>query len=187
MREAGQYKAPDDDPFHRLMELSLYDDRNPIKDWMENGRSNADPLLDEEDTESDAPIPSRMVVEVDDNRESQRITGTSSLAEWAGEHVGDTHIGKRKVQTLPRKQKAKKQNKKAKKRSVGSDKSTESDHERCSPSYQESGDSSSPSAFDGDAGVEGGTSAPPSTTIHFIGETEFTHATQDQDHGAPHS
>jgi hypothetical protein len=82
----------DEDPFSKLMELSLYDDMNPIRDWMENGksllqnkfimylhscctclnlcvgRSNADPFLDEEDTESDTPIPNRMFTEGDDTR-----------------------------------------------------------------------------------------------------------------------
>jgi hypothetical protein len=40
----------EEDPFDKLMELSLYDSQNPIWDWMEHGRSNKDPLLDEEDT-----------------------------------------------------------------------------------------------------------------------------------------
>jgi hypothetical protein len=35
---------------------------------MEHGRSNADPLLDEEDTKSGAPIPSSVVTEGDDSR-----------------------------------------------------------------------------------------------------------------------
>jgi hypothetical protein len=29
----------DEDPFSKLMELSLYDDMNPIRDWMENAKS----------------------------------------------------------------------------------------------------------------------------------------------------
>jgi hypothetical protein len=40
----------EEDPFDKLMELSLYDSQNSIRDWMEHGRSNEDPLLDEEDT-----------------------------------------------------------------------------------------------------------------------------------------
>jgi hypothetical protein len=40
----------EEDPFDKLMELSLYDSQNPIQDWMEHSRSNEDPLLDEEDT-----------------------------------------------------------------------------------------------------------------------------------------
>jgi hypothetical protein len=38
LRQAGTYER-DKDPFSKLMELSLYDDRNPIRDWMENGKS----------------------------------------------------------------------------------------------------------------------------------------------------
>lgn len=79
MRKAGLYKPPDEDPFHRLMELSSYDERNPIRDWMENGQSNADLVLDEEDIESDIPIPSRLVTEDDGPRVLTRITGTCSL------------------------------------------------------------------------------------------------------------
>jgi hypothetical protein len=43
----------EEDPFHKLMELSHYDEHNLIREWMEHGRSNADSLLDEEDTQSD--------------------------------------------------------------------------------------------------------------------------------------
>jgi hypothetical protein len=35
---------------------------------MEHSRSNEDPLLDEEDTQSDTPIPSRIVTQGDDVR-----------------------------------------------------------------------------------------------------------------------
>jgi hypothetical protein len=35
---------------------------------MEHDRSNVDPLLDEEDTQSDTPISSRIVMEGDDSR-----------------------------------------------------------------------------------------------------------------------
>jgi hypothetical protein len=48
---------------------------------MEHGRSNEDPLLDEEDTKSDTPIPSRIVTEGDDSRSLQRITDKSSLVD----------------------------------------------------------------------------------------------------------
>jgi hypothetical protein len=51
----------EEDPFSQLMELSLYDTNNPIRQWMEMVRSNADPVLDEEDTESDTQLPSSIV------------------------------------------------------------------------------------------------------------------------------
>ncbi|TVU26044.1 hypothetical protein EJB05_28572, partial [Eragrostis curvula] len=58
LKEAGLFQPPQqEDPFEKLMELSLYDETNPIRDWMENGRSNATPLLDEEAADSDTPIP----------------------------------------------------------------------------------------------------------------------------------
>jgi hypothetical protein len=47
--QAGLYKR-EEDLFHKLMELSLYDAQNPIREWMEHDQSNVDPLLDEEDT-----------------------------------------------------------------------------------------------------------------------------------------
>jgi hypothetical protein len=71
----------EEDPFNKLMELSLYDAQNPIRDLMEHGRSKADPLLDEEDTQSDTTILSRIVTEGDDTRTLQKITGTSSLVD----------------------------------------------------------------------------------------------------------
>jgi hypothetical protein len=50
----------EEDPFDKLMELSLYDAQNPIRDWMEYSQSNEDPLLDEEDTHSDTPHPEQV-------------------------------------------------------------------------------------------------------------------------------
>jgi hypothetical protein len=51
----------EEDPFSQLMELSLYDTNNPIRQWMEMGHSNVDAVLDEEDTESDTKLPSSIV------------------------------------------------------------------------------------------------------------------------------
>jgi hypothetical protein len=96
--------------------MSLYDAQNPIREWMEHGRSNADPLLDEEDTQSDNPILSSIVMEGDYSRTLQRITSKSSLVDWADETVGDTHIGKHKQKTMTKKGKGKKP-----KRVIGSD------------------------------------------------------------------
>jgi chromatin remodeling complex protein RSC6 len=49
LRQADMYKR-EEDPFDKLMELSLYDSQNSIQNWMEHARSNEDLLLDEEDT-----------------------------------------------------------------------------------------------------------------------------------------
>jgi hypothetical protein len=75
---------------------------------MEHGRSNEAPLLDEEDTQSDTPMPSRVVTERDDATSLQKITGKASLVEWADEIIGDTHIGKRKQKTMKKKGQKKK-------------------------------------------------------------------------------
>jgi hypothetical protein len=58
--QARLYKR-EEDLFHKLMKLSLYDDQNSIREWTEHGCSNEDPLLDEEDTQSDTPMSSRVV------------------------------------------------------------------------------------------------------------------------------
>lgn len=168
LRQAGVYKR-EEDPFQKLMELSLYDESNPIRDWMEQGRSNAEPLLDEDDTESDTPVPSRLVVEGDNPRTLQRITGSSSLAEWADQHVGDTHIGKRKQRTVTKKSAGKKQKRVIQEQPLRSDDSTPSDDGRRSPSYQESDDSSS---GDGHAGAGGSTYVvAPSAGTRYTGTT----------------
>jgi hypothetical protein len=67
LRQAGTYKR-DEDLFDKLMELSLYYAQNSIRDWMEHGRSNEAPLLDDDDTQSGTPMPSRIVTERDDTR-----------------------------------------------------------------------------------------------------------------------
>jgi hypothetical protein len=52
------------------------------------GRSNAKLLLDEEDIESDIPLPNR--IEGDDTHTLRQITGSASIADWAKQNVGDT-------------------------------------------------------------------------------------------------
>jgi hypothetical protein len=61
---------------------------------MEHGHSNADPLLDEEDTQSDTPILNRLVTKGNDDTTLRRITDKASLIDWADDTVDDTHIGK---------------------------------------------------------------------------------------------
>ena len=43
----------------------MNEENNPLKDWMETGRSNVAPELDEKDTDSDSntPLPTRLVVD----------------------------------------------------------------------------------------------------------------------------
>jgi hypothetical protein len=73
----------DDDPFNRLMELTLVDVINPIHEWMECARSTVKPELDEESPETDAPIISVMVSATADPRDLQRRTGSQSVSQWA--------------------------------------------------------------------------------------------------------
>jgi hypothetical protein len=77
---------------------------------MEHGQSNEAPLIDEQDTQSDTPMPSRVVTECDDATSLQKITDKASLIKWADETVSDIHIGKRKQKTIKRRTKKKKQN-----------------------------------------------------------------------------
>jgi hypothetical protein len=38
LRQVRTYER-DEDPFSKLMEFPLYDDSNPIRDWMENNKA----------------------------------------------------------------------------------------------------------------------------------------------------
>ena len=72
------------------------------------------------------------------------------------------------------------------KRQVQSDERTDSDPK--SPTYQESNDSSSKTDNSDDDGQDG--DVPPCQSfvvppVQFTGESQFSHATQDQDH-VPH-
>jgi hypothetical protein len=42
-----------------------------------------EPLLDEEDTESDTPLPNRIVTKGDDTHTLRQIIESSSIADWA--------------------------------------------------------------------------------------------------------
>jgi hypothetical protein len=86
----------DDDPFNRLMELTLVDASNPIREWMERARSTVQPELDEESPDTDASIPSAMVTATTHPRDLQHRTGSSSVLEWARKNIGGSHRGKRK-------------------------------------------------------------------------------------------
>jgi hypothetical protein len=72
--DGGSPYHDEDDPFNRLMELTLVDASNPICEWMERARSTVQPELDEESPEIDAPIPGSMVTATSDPRDLQRRT-----------------------------------------------------------------------------------------------------------------
>jgi hypothetical protein len=73
----------DNDPFNRLMELTLVDASNSIREWMERARSTVEPELDEKSPETDAPIPSAMVTTTADPRDLQRCTESQSISQCA--------------------------------------------------------------------------------------------------------
>ena len=54
----------DSDPYSMLMDAVVFDDRNPIMDWLVNSRSESTPTLDENvDGETEFAIPSRFIIE----------------------------------------------------------------------------------------------------------------------------
>jgi hypothetical protein len=81
--DGGSRHHDDDDPFDRLMGLTLVDASNPIREWMERARSTAQPELDEDSSETGAPIPSAIVTATADPRDLQCCTGSQSILQWA--------------------------------------------------------------------------------------------------------
>ena len=193
--DGGSRRDDDDDPFDRLMELTLCDENNPIKEWMEVGRSTQDPVLDEDNTESDCPLPSHIVTDTVSSLDLQRETGSQNLQQWARKTIGDTHIGKRKASTMRPPKRSKRTKGKGKSQTVvDSDASTEDDN--ASPIYQESDDSSSSSDSGHDnggrgqegnigGGGDGGGSSMQPLSPFTADQREY--ATQDTDHGWPTS
>jgi hypothetical protein len=58
--DGGSPYHDEDDPFNRLMELTLVYASNPNREWMEHARSTVQSELDEESSKTDVPIPSAM-------------------------------------------------------------------------------------------------------------------------------
>ena len=54
IREEGDF-------IDQLAHLSFYDEKNPVREWMEYARSNRAPVLDEDDDDGDIPLPSHIV------------------------------------------------------------------------------------------------------------------------------
>jgi hypothetical protein len=81
--DGGSPYHDDDDPFNRLMELTLVDASNLIREWMEHVRSTVQPELDEESPETDALVPSSMVTATANRQDLQRRTGSQSVSQWA--------------------------------------------------------------------------------------------------------
>jgi hypothetical protein len=174
----------DDDPFNRLMELTLVDASKPIREWMERARSTVQPELDEESLDTDAPIPSAMVTATAHPRDLQYRTGSSSVLEWVRKNIGGSNRRKRKTYAIRPTRHSKRQKGKI----VTSDGTTKDQN---SLTYEESNDSSyktdSDDGNDGDDTGGGTASLAAQETAHeqplspFMAD-QFTHYTQDQDH-----
>ena len=180
------------DPVGRMMDLSFYRQRNAIRDWMEYGRSNATPALDENSDYNDTPIPSALFTSMADENEN--------WDQWADKNIGDTHVGKRKTRVAPSQQ----QKKKFKRNNDREEEEFRSDDTTPEPSGDDGGrgfdgddddEDDTGGSDDGDAGGSGwvrgsggaGGSSGQVSPLRFTGEINFTHVTQDQDHGAPTS
>ena len=112
--------------------------------------SNRAPVLDEDDDDDDNPLPSHIVRDQINLLDLHEATGDDYISDWARKNVGDTHLGKRKLQKGPTKGDPKRQKGKGKAtaKPVSSDTETNDGEGERSPSYQESKDSCS--ADDGD-------------------------------------
>jgi hypothetical protein len=102
------------DIIEHLSQLSFYDEKNPVREWMEYGRSNWQPVLDEKDEDSDIPIPSQLVRDQIDPKDLQTATGDDCISDWARRNVGSSHIGKRLFQSGPKQSDPKRQKGKTK-------------------------------------------------------------------------
>jgi CheY-like chemotaxis protein len=98
--DRGSLYHDDNDQFNRLMELTLIDASNPIREWIERARSMAQPELDEESPATDALIPILMVTATADPQDLQHCTGSQSVSQWARKNIGDNHKGKRKTYAM---------------------------------------------------------------------------------------
>jgi hypothetical protein len=135
----------DGDIIEHLGQLSFYYEKYPVREWMEYVRSNREPVLDEEDEDSDIPIPSQLVRDQIDPRDLETSTSDDCISDWARRNVGSSHIGKMLFQSGPKQGDPKCQKGKTTAPiEVTSDASTDDDDDgQRSPPYQESADSSS--------------------------------------------
>jgi hypothetical protein len=57
LEDVSNRRDDEGDIIEHLGQLSFYDEKNPVREWMEYGRSNRELVLDEEDEDSDIPYP----------------------------------------------------------------------------------------------------------------------------------
>jgi hypothetical protein len=131
----GCSQHDDDDPFNRLMELTLVYASNPIHEWMERAKSTVQHELDEESPDTDAPIPSAMMTATAHPRDLQCRTGSSSILEWARENIDDSHRGKKNTYDM----RPTRHNKRQKGKAVTSDGTTEESNDSSSKTNSDDG------------------------------------------------
>jgi hypothetical protein len=61
LADVNPRRYDEEDFIDRFVEVSFYDCTNPVREWMEYGRSNLPPVLDEDSDEVDVPLPSHLV------------------------------------------------------------------------------------------------------------------------------
>jgi hypothetical protein len=81
LEDAPPGRDDEGDIIEHLGQLSFYDEKNPVWEWMEYGRSNWEPVLDEEDEDSDIPIPSQLVRDQIDPKDLQTAMGDDCISD----------------------------------------------------------------------------------------------------------
>jgi hypothetical protein len=61
LEDVSDRRDDEGDIIEHLGQLNFYAEKNLVREWMEYGRSNWEPILDEEDEDSDVPISSQLV------------------------------------------------------------------------------------------------------------------------------
>jgi hypothetical protein len=95
-RASGMPGSSEFDLSLALMDLSLHRYNEAIHEWMERGRSNAPPTLDDDSSHSDTPVPNKLFTSI-----SQKHGHIEDVYEWVDTIVGDTHLEKRRTKLGP--------------------------------------------------------------------------------------
>jgi len=101
-RATATVEASEFDPATSFMDLSLYRQTRPIEEWMQHGRSNRAPTLDEDSDFADPPVPAQILTDL-----ARRVGEPVNVDDWARENIGDTHLGKTKTKIPPSQSKRK--------------------------------------------------------------------------------
>jgi hypothetical protein len=98
LKDVSTPSRDEGDFIDHLAHLSFYDEHHPVREWFEYGRSNQEPVLDEDDDDDDrdVPLPSHLVSDHVDPSDLRETTGDDCISDWARRVVGDSHLGKKK-------------------------------------------------------------------------------------------